>query len=49
MHDDVAKAGALNALKKIKAQMATAVSANEETKAHRGNLVFLINKALDTK
>jgi hypothetical protein len=49
MHDDVAKAGALNALKKIKAQMATAVSANEETKAHRGNLVFLINKALETK
>ena len=49
MHDDVAKAGALNALKKIKAQLATAVSANEETRAHRGNLVFLINKALDTK
>ena len=49
VHDDVARAGALNALKKIKAQLATAVSANEETRAHRGNLVFLINKALDTK
>jgi len=48
-HDDVAKAGALNALKKIKGQLATAVSANEETRAHRGNLVFLINKALDPK
>jgi hypothetical protein len=48
-HDDVAKAAALNAAKKIKAQMLTAVSPNEETKAHRGNLLFLINNALENK
>ncbi len=48
-YDDVAKAAALNTLKKIKAQMATAVSPNEETKAHRGNIIFIINNALDPK
>jgi len=49
MYDDVARAGALNALKKIKAMMVTAVSTNEETKAHRGNIVFLINNAIEVK
>lgn len=48
-YDDVAKAAALNTLKKIKAQLATAVSTNEETKAHRAALLFSINKALDPK
>jgi len=48
-YDDVAKAAALNALKKVKLMMATAVSLNEETKAHRGNLVFLVNNALEPK
>jgi len=48
-YDDVAKAAALNTLKKIKTQMTTAVSPNEETKAHRGNLVFIINNALEAK
>ncbi|MEI9810782.1 MAG: hypothetical protein WDO16_24540 [Bacteroidota bacterium] len=48
-YDDVAKAAALNTLKKIKALLATAVSINEETKAHRANLVFLINNALEPK
>ncbi|MEI9909325.1 MAG: zinc-dependent metalloprotease [Bacteroidota bacterium] len=47
--DDVAKAAALNTLKKVKALLATAVSTNEETKAHRANLVFLINNALERK
>lgn len=47
--DDVAKAGALNTLKKIKTQLATAVSTNEETKAHRANMVYLINNALEAK
>jgi hypothetical protein len=47
--DDVSKAAALYTLKKIKAQLATAVSTNEETKAHRSNLVFLVNNALDNK
>jgi hypothetical protein len=48
-YDDVAKAAALNTLKKVKALLATTVSTNEETKAHRANLVFLINNALDPK
>jgi hypothetical protein len=49
MHDDVAKAAALNTVRKIKTQMATAVSTNEETKAHRASLVFLINQGLEAK
>ena len=48
-YDDVAKAAALHAIKKIKTQMATAISSNEETKAHRANLVFLVNAALEPK
>lgn len=47
--NDVSKAAALYTLKKIKSQLATAVSTNEETKAHRANLVFLINNALENK
>jgi len=47
--DDVAKAGALYTLKKIKIQLATAVSTNDETKAHRANLVYMIDKALEVK
>lgn len=49
LYDDVAKAAALNTLKKVKALLATAVSTNEETKAHRANLLFLINNALESK
>jgi hypothetical protein len=49
LYDDVAKAASLNTLKKIKTQMATAVSTNEETRAHRANLVFLINNAMEPK
>ncbi len=48
-YDDIAKASALYTLKKIKTQLATAVSLNEETKAHRANLLFLINNALENK
>ena len=48
-YDDIAQAAALNALKKIKAQLGTAVSTNEETKAHRANLIFIINNTLDPK
>lgn len=47
-YDDVAKAAALNTVKKLKVQLAAAVSLNEETKAHRGNLLYIINKALET-
>jgi hypothetical protein len=48
-YDDVAKAAALNTIKKLKAQLITAVSTNEESRAHRANLVFLINKVLENK
>ena len=47
--DDVSKAAALNNLKKIKQQLAAAVSTNEETKAHRANLLFIITNALEVK
>ena len=48
-YDDVAKAAALNTLKKIKTMLSTAISMNEETKAHRANLQFIITNALDVK
>jgi hypothetical protein len=47
--DDVSKAAALYTLKKIKTQLTAAVSANEETKAHRANLLFIINNRLENK
>lgn len=47
--DDASKAAALYTLKKIKTQLATAVSTNEETKAHRANLVYIINNAFENK
>jgi hypothetical protein len=47
--DDVAKAAALYTLKKIKTRLATAISTNEETKAHRSNLQFIITNALEVK
>jgi len=49
MYDDVAKAGALNTIRKIKTLMASAVSTNEETKAHRANIVYLINYGLEPR
>lgn len=47
--DDVSKAAALYTLRKIKTQLAAAVSTNEETRAHRANLAFLISNALENK
>jgi hypothetical protein len=47
-YDYASKAAALASLKKIKTMMANAVSTNESTKAHRGNIAFMIDKALDT-
>jgi hypothetical protein len=47
--DDVSKAAALYTLKKIKTQLGAAVSTNEETKAHRANLLFLIQNGLENK
>jgi hypothetical protein len=48
-YDEISKAAALYTLKKIKGMMATAVSPDEETRAHRANLVYLIDNALETK
>lgn len=48
-YDNVAKTAALNILKKIKVMLATAVSLNKETKAHRANLQFIIRNALKVK
>lgn len=46
--DDVSKAAALYTLRKLKTKLGAAVSTNEETKAHRSNMIFLIDKALKT-
>jgi hypothetical protein len=48
-YDDVSKAAALYTLRKIKTQLATAVSTNEETRAHRANLTYIITEGLDQK
>ena len=48
-YDNASKASLYNSLKKIKGMMATAVSTNEQTRAHRANLVFQIDKALAVK
>ncbi|MCU0335904.1 MAG: hypothetical protein MUF62_12845, partial [Chitinophagaceae bacterium] len=48
-YDNPSKAAARATLKKIKALLATAVSTNEQTKAHRAQLIFMIDKALDPK
>jgi len=48
-YDNATKAAALNTLKKVRILLATAVSPNEQTKAHRLQLNFLIDKALVIK
>jgi hypothetical protein len=48
-YDDPSKAAAYSSLKKIRTLLATAVSPNEQTRAHRASLVFLIDKALVVK
>jgi hypothetical protein len=47
--DDVSKAAARYTLMKLKSKLATGVSSNEETKAHRTNLVYLIDEATRVK
>ena len=47
--DNPSKAAAYNSLKKLKTTLAGAVSGNEQTKAHRANLTFMIDKALVVK
>ncbi|CAN5489820.1 zinc-dependent metalloprotease [soil metagenome] len=48
-YDNSAKAASLNTLKNIKDKLNKASSNNEQTKAHRANLQFLIDKALVIK
>lgn len=49
-YDDVSKAAARYTLKKIKAKLAAApATANEETKAHRSNLIYAIDQATIVK
>jgi hypothetical protein len=48
-YDNATRAAAISTLKKIKTLLGTAVSPNEQTKAHRIQLNYLIDKALDVK
>ena len=48
-YDNASKAAALNTLKNIKEKLNKSNSNNEQTKAHRANLQFLIDKALVIK
>ena len=48
-YDNASKAAMLLALKKIKGMLATAISTDEQSKAHRANLNFIIDKALAVK
>ena len=47
--DDVSKSAARYTLKKLRSKIAAAQSGNEETKAHRANLLFIIDNALAVK
>jgi hypothetical protein len=47
--DNPSKSAAHNTLRKVRTMLATAVSPNEQTRAHRGMLLFMIDKALATK
>lgn len=48
-YDNASKAAALSSLKKIKSMLAGAASPNEQTRAHRVNLNFMIDKALSVQ
>lgn len=48
-YDNASKAAALNALQEVRVKMKKATSANEQTKAHRSSIAFLIDKALAIK
>ena len=48
-YDNASKAAMYNTLRKIKGMLATAISTDEQTRAHRANLLFLIDKALAVK
>ncbi|MDP4215809.1 MAG: zinc-dependent metalloprotease [Bacteroidota bacterium] len=48
-YDNPSREAAYNTLRKIKALLATMTSPNEQTRAHRASLTFLIDKALVVK
>ncbi len=48
-YDNASKAAALYTLKKVKTMLAGAASPDEQTRAHRAALVFLIDKAISVK
>ena len=48
-YDDASRASALNTLRNIKNKLEKANSSNEQTKAHRASLQFLVDKALVIK
>ena len=48
-YDNASKAAALNSLRTLRDKISKAASSNEQTKAHRANLIFLIDKALVIK
>lgn len=47
--DNPSKSAAYNTLRKVRTMLGTAVSPNEQTRAHRSMLSFMIDKALATK
>ncbi|MNJ04648.1 hypothetical protein D3C73_1655020 [compost metagenome] len=47
--DNASRAAAFNTLKKIKTSMATAASPDEQTKAHRTYIVYLVDKVTVVK
>lgn len=47
--DDISISAAAYTLRKLKTKLSSAVSSNDETKAHRSNLIFQIDKALAVK
>jgi hypothetical protein len=48
-YDNASRSAAYSTLRKIRAMLATAVSPNEQTRAHRSMLLFMIDKALAVK
>jgi hypothetical protein len=47
--DNIATSAAFYQLKKLRTQLATSASTNEETKAHRSHLIYAIDKTLAAK
>ena len=47
--DDMSKAAALYTIRNLKSRLGVPAVSNEETKAHRANLIFMINNGLERK